>query len=178
MLGSFRPNPVEGLIVFGIPLAPDRIADAGFGHQVPFISGINEHLGAIDLAVLHDYFRNAPALFLHGSQALLEINAHLRLIEHLEEDVFGHMRLEGPHGGISGVQVTDRGVLGGAWDEPNYMFVDPDAQSPFLRAANIGFRCVKYIDANAIPKEAFSAMPTPRRDLTKEKPVSDQVFQE
>src|ERR1017187_3055646 len=52
-----------------------------------------------------------------------------------------------------------------------------EAQSPFLRAANIGFRCVKYIDANAIPKEAFSAMPTPRRDLTKEKPVSDQVFQ-
>ena len=39
-----------------------------------------------------------------------------------------------------------RYVLGGAWDEPNYMFVDPDAQSPFLRAANIGFRCVKYIE--------------------------------
>ena len=70
-----------------------------------------------------------------------------------------------------------RYVLGGAWDEPNYMFVDPDAQSPFLRAANIGVRCVKYIDANAIPKEAFAAMPTPRRDLTKEKPVSDQLFQ-
>jgi formylglycine-generating enzyme required for sulfatase activity/tRNA A-37 threonylcarbamoyl transferase component Bud32 len=26
-----------------------------------------------------------------------------------------------------------RYILGGAWDEPNYMFVDPDAQSPFLR---------------------------------------------
>ena len=77
----------------------------------------------------------------------------------------------------TGAEEGRRYVLGGAWDEPNYMFVDPDAQSPFLRAANIGFRCVKYIDANAIPKEAFSAMPTPRRDLTKEKPVSDQVFQ-
>ena len=39
-----------------------------------------------------------------------------------------------------------RYVLGGAWDEPNYMFIDPDAQSPFLRAANVGFRCVKYIE--------------------------------
>jgi formylglycine-generating enzyme required for sulfatase activity/tRNA A-37 threonylcarbamoyl transferase component Bud32/predicted esterase len=70
-----------------------------------------------------------------------------------------------------------RYVLGGAWDEPNYMFIDPDAQSPFLRSANIGFRCVKYIDPAAIPKEAFAAMSSPRRDLTKEKPVSDQIFQ-
>ena len=70
-----------------------------------------------------------------------------------------------------------RYVLGGAWDEPNYMFIDPDAQSPFLRASNIGFRCVKYIEADSIPKEAFAAMPSPRRDLSKEKPVSDQIFQ-
>ena len=47
-----------------------------------------------------------------------------------------------------------RYVLGGAWDEPNYMFIDPDAQSPFLRAANIGFRCVKYIEPESIPKVA------------------------
>jgi serine/threonine protein kinase len=70
-----------------------------------------------------------------------------------------------------------RYVLGGAWDEPNYMFVDPDAQSPFLRAANIGFRCVKYIEPDAVPAIALAAMPSPRRDLSKEKPVSDQLFQ-
>ena len=70
-----------------------------------------------------------------------------------------------------------RYVLGGAWDEPNYMFIDPDAQSPFLRASNIGFRCVKYIEPESIPKVAMAAMPSPRRDLSKEKPVSDEVFQ-
>jgi formylglycine-generating enzyme required for sulfatase activity/dienelactone hydrolase/fructosamine-3-kinase len=70
-----------------------------------------------------------------------------------------------------------RYVLGGAWDEPNYMFIDPDAQSPFLRAANIGFRCVKYIEPGSIPKIATDPMPSPRRDLTKEKPTSDQLFQ-
>lgn len=68
----------------------------------------------------------------------------------------------------------DRYVLGGAWDEPNYMFVDPDARSPFLRTANIGFRCVKYIDQPI--QTAFAAMPSPRRDLNRQKPVSDQVF--
>src|SRR5579872_1701642 len=70
-----------------------------------------------------------------------------------------------------------RYVLGGAWDDPNYMFVDPDAQSPFLRAANIGFRCVKYIEPDSIPKVATDPMPSPRRDLSARKPVSDQVFQ-
>jgi tRNA A-37 threonylcarbamoyl transferase component Bud32/dienelactone hydrolase len=69
-----------------------------------------------------------------------------------------------------------RYVLGGAWDEPNYMFIDPDAQSPFLRAANIGFRCVKYIAPESVPKVAMAAMPSPRRELSKEKPVADAVF--
>jgi cephalosporin-C deacetylase-like acetyl esterase len=70
-----------------------------------------------------------------------------------------------------------RWVLGGAWDEPNYMFVDPDAQSPWLRASNIGFRTVKYLDPGSVPQQAFAAVPSPRRDFSKEKPVSDQVFQ-
>jgi serine/threonine protein kinase/dienelactone hydrolase len=69
-----------------------------------------------------------------------------------------------------------RYVLGGGWDEPNYMFIDPDAQSPFLRTANIGFRCVKYIEAEADLKIAAAPMATPRRDLSKEQPVSDELF--
>ena len=69
-----------------------------------------------------------------------------------------------------------RYVLGGAWDEPPYMFIDPDAQSPYLRASNIGFRCVKYIEPESIPKIASDPMPSPRRDLTKENPASDELF--
>jgi len=56
------------------------------------------------------------------------------------------------------------------------MFIDPDAQSPFLRAANIGFRCVKYIEQESIAKVATDPIPSSRRDLTKEKPVSDALF--
>jgi predicted esterase len=70
-----------------------------------------------------------------------------------------------------------RYVLGGAWDEPEYMFADPDAQSPFLRAANIGFRCVKYLEPESIPKAATDPVRQSRRDSTKDKPVSDEVFQ-
>ncbi len=69
-----------------------------------------------------------------------------------------------------------RYVLGGAWDEPTYMFIDPDAQSPFLRASNIGFRCAKYAALDSIPKVAFERRISVRRDYAKEKPVSDEVF--
>jgi serine/threonine protein kinase/formylglycine-generating enzyme required for sulfatase activity/predicted esterase len=69
-----------------------------------------------------------------------------------------------------------RYVLGGGWDEPNYMFVDPDAQSPFLRAANVGFRCVKYMETDPSLTIAAAAMATPRRDLSQVKPISDELF--
>jgi serine/threonine protein kinase/formylglycine-generating enzyme required for sulfatase activity/dienelactone hydrolase len=69
-----------------------------------------------------------------------------------------------------------RYVLGGAWDEPNYMFVDGDAQSPFLRTSNIGFRSIKYINSEPPPKLAAAAIPSRRRDLSKEKPVPDELF--
>jgi len=36
---------------------------------------------------------------------------------------------------------------------------------------------VKYSDPKAVPSQAFAAVPSPRRDYSKEKPVSDQVFQ-
>src|ERR1700694_689977 len=37
-----------------------------------------------------------------------------------------------------------RYLLGGAWNEPPYMFTDFDARPPFDRSPTNGFRCVKY----------------------------------
>ena len=37
----------------------------------------------------------------------------------------------------------ERYILGGAWDEPTYMFNDADAQPPLSRSDNFGFRLVK-----------------------------------
>jgi eukaryotic-like serine/threonine-protein kinase len=69
-----------------------------------------------------------------------------------------------------------RYIMGGGWNEPNYTFNQPDARSPFQRAPNFGFRCAKYILTG---EEAKAADPitVEVRDYSKEKPVSDQVFQ-
>jgi formylglycine-generating enzyme required for sulfatase activity/dienelactone hydrolase len=69
-----------------------------------------------------------------------------------------------------------RFILGGAWNEPPYMFLDRDAQSPFGRLPTYGFRCVKEIPGTSLPKAALEPISTAMRDLSKEKPVSDQVF--
>ncbi len=60
-------------------------------------------------------------------------------------------------------------ILGGGWDEPAYMFNDPDMRPPLERGANFGFRCVKYSDDDTVAKTgelvAFEA-----RDFNRETP--------
>jgi formylglycine-generating enzyme required for sulfatase activity/dienelactone hydrolase/predicted Ser/Thr protein kinase len=67
-----------------------------------------------------------------------------------------------------------RFILGGGFGEPTYMFIDQDAQSPWERQANYGFRCVKLpAPASAA---ALARLDQTIRDYSKEKPVSDEVF--
>jgi len=72
---------------------------------------------------------------------------------------------------------TDRYyILGGAWNEPFYMFNLPDAQSPFARASNFGFRLVKAIDGKTAPA-ASNPIPWFLRDVATERPVEAEAFQ-
>ena len=68
-----------------------------------------------------------------------------------------------------------RFILGGGFGETSYMFQFTDAQLPWDRKANYGFRCVK------LPSPAPAAMAAKIeplfRDYMKERPVSNEVFQ-
>lgn len=67
-----------------------------------------------------------------------------------------------------------RFTLGGAWNSQTYLFYDPEALSPFDRAPENGFRCVR----NTAPLTADVLAPVKalRRDFAKYKPASDEVF--
>jgi formylglycine-generating enzyme required for sulfatase activity/dienelactone hydrolase/predicted Ser/Thr protein kinase len=67
-----------------------------------------------------------------------------------------------------------RFVLGGGFGEPTYMFIDQDAQAPWDRRSNYGFRCVKL--AAPPPPAVLARIEPVTRDFSKEKPVSDDVF--
>ena len=71
-------------------------------------------------------------------------------------------------------QGAKRLILGGGFGEPNYMFNFTDAQSPWDRLANFGFRCVKLDSPPTSAAKALIEVTT--RDYWKEKPVSDEVF--
>ena len=72
---------------------------------------------------------------------------------------------------------SKRFILGGAWNEPPYMFSDVDAQSPFDRSPTYGFRCVEYLTGTLLPKAATDPILwTHNRDYVKETPVPDGSF--
>jgi formylglycine-generating enzyme required for sulfatase activity/cephalosporin-C deacetylase-like acetyl esterase/predicted Ser/Thr protein kinase len=67
-------------------------------------------------------------------------------------------------------------ILGGAWNEPVYMFTDADARSPWERSANFGFRCARY-EAHGLAAKAGDPVTRVARDFSQEKPVPDRLFQ-
>jgi formylglycine-generating enzyme required for sulfatase activity len=69
-----------------------------------------------------------------------------------------------------------RYIMGGAWNEPAYMYDTADAHLPFDRSPANGFRCVKYLSADALSESVTRPLPLSLRDYSKEKPVSDEVF--
>ena len=67
-----------------------------------------------------------------------------------------------------------RFILGGGYGEAAYMYTQTDAQSPWDRRSNVGFRCVR-LDSSPSPGST-ARLEGPLRDYWKEQPVSDEVF--
>jgi dienelactone hydrolase len=70
-----------------------------------------------------------------------------------------------------------RYILGGAWDEQEYMFTIVDSQSSFHRAPNCGFRCVQYLPSQEPAAKLFREEKRWGRDVLKEKLLSDAEFE-
>jgi eukaryotic-like serine/threonine-protein kinase len=65
-------------------------------------------------------------------------------------------------------------ILGGGFGEPDYNFNFTDAQSPWDRLPNFGFRCIKLLSTpNPVAQQRIESS---MRDYWKEKPVTDEVF--
>ena len=72
---------------------------------------------------------------------------------------------------------STRYIMGGAWDEPVYMFNDPDARSPFDRAPTFGFRAVKYSPDESLAGADDELIAFEARDFGKETAVTDDQFE-
>ena len=73
---------------------------------------------------------------------------------------------------------TDGGrfLLGGAWNEPRYMFADYDARGPFERAPGYGFRLAEYDKPLPPSVTAHVQIEGLSHDLQERTPVADNIF--
>jgi formylglycine-generating enzyme required for sulfatase activity/dienelactone hydrolase len=106
-----------------------------------------------------------------GSKGLAAVGSYRSLGPHGTYDMAGNVKewcwnVSGKEG--------KRYILGGAWNEPAYMFTDPDAQSPFARLPEYGFRLARY--SAPPPESALAPVEGNFRDYSREKPVSDEIF--
>ncbi len=69
-----------------------------------------------------------------------------------------------------------RFILGGAWNEPKYMFNDPDDQPPLARSETYGFRCVKVLEEGFTSPKIDDQIIRHRRDFSSVTPASDSEF--
>jgi formylglycine-generating enzyme required for sulfatase activity len=65
-------------------------------------------------------------------------------------------------------------LLGGAWNEDDYVFSGSDARPPFSREATFGFRCVRRL--SPAPAETLEAVTLGRAFHQRGAPVDDQTF--
>jgi len=65
-------------------------------------------------------------------------------------------------------------ILGGAWNQPSYVFGDVRGAHPLDRSAVNGFRCAKYLE----PLSENTTLPVDLdlRDYSRETPVDDETF--
>ncbi len=70
----------------------------------------------------------------------------------------------------------NRYTLGGAWNDPTYLYHGPESVTPWDRSPTQGIRCVRY----TAPPAAETLTPVEygrsTRDYVREKPVADDVF--
>ena len=70
-----------------------------------------------------------------------------------------------------------RHILGGAWNQPNYMYQQSDALDPFDRSPTNGIRTIKRVSADPVPEALLRPVVSVTRDYTREKPVPDAEFE-
>jgi formylglycine-generating enzyme required for sulfatase activity/dienelactone hydrolase len=70
---------------------------------------------------------------------------------------------------------NNRYILGGAWNDPSYKFVEVAALSPFDRSPVNGFRCVRYEEGETLAA-LFVPIDLPSRDFSSHLVASDEVF--
>ena len=70
-----------------------------------------------------------------------------------------------------------RYLLGGGWNDPDYLFMDAYAASAFDRSPTNGIRLIRYLEPEENLEALTRPLDRPFRDFLSERPVSDETFE-
>ncbi len=73
-------------------------------------------------------------------------------------------------------KTSDRFILGGGWNDPDYAFNDAFAQPAFDRSPTNGFRCIQLVDPEPNLAALERPLARPFRDFRSERPVAEPLF--
>ena len=88
----------RGLSELVLALASRKIADAGAGHQVSLVGGVDEEWGAEASPIFHRHGKDAPVAGLDAvllPESGMEDDIHAGLGEHTVEDLLGDLAFQG-----------------------------------------------------------------------------------
>ncbi len=106
------------------------------------------------------------------SQGLAPVGSWTGMSTYGAYDMAGNAREWCSNEGSNG----NRYLLGGAWNDLSYLFIEPNAQSPWDRSEMNGFRCVETTSDSPLPDQATGPLLDAFRDYTREEPASDEIF--
>ncbi|MGD8895309.1 MAG: protein kinase [Acidobacteriota bacterium] len=107
-----------------------------------------------------------------GGDGATEVGSNLGMTEYGVYDMAGNVKEWCENGTGS----NQRYILGGAWPEASYMFLDPDARNPLDRSATNGVRCMRVPAGLPADHRSRQDVQYHTRDYADEEPVSDELF--
>ncbi len=160
------PDGAADLPVSGVSWYEAAAYAAFAGKQLPGLYHWYRAAGA-------GFYSNVINLSNYSAKGAAPVGRHRGLAQFGAFDLAGNVK-EWVVNATSDAPGARRFVLGGAWTEPSYTFVFPDANDAWTRSPAIGFRCAR-----------FDAVPEPRllepvgrigRGRREDQPVDDATF--
>jgi hypothetical protein len=150
----------EQLPVRGISWYEARAYCESVGKSLPTFSHWRRAAAHIDETLPFNNFNAAR---------VAPVGSHAAISEYGAYDMAGNVRewVVNPSG-------DDRYVLGGAFNQPEYLFEVPDVLPPDARPGDVGVRCMKA--EGEVPEALLGPLPALRHDFRKDEPIADDVY--
>jgi formylglycine-generating enzyme required for sulfatase activity/dienelactone hydrolase len=71
----------------------------------------------------------------------------------------------------------NRYVMGGAWNEPSWLFNEADTRSPFERSPFFGFRGMKHAGSGEVSSDAADPIVLPLEEYVQAEEILDEIYQ-